>query len=300
MGTGIVSVALHLDNRAVASAVLLLLAAIVWVLLAALFCWRLVRDRPRARAEASSPAGLAGVAATAVLATRALYAGSLPLAAALLVLACGLWAAVAVPTLRAARSRGGGGGEAFMVTVAPQSLATLAAMASQHEHSLWLADVAIAFAAVGLLLYVVALAGFDLHALRSGPGAQWVAGGSLAISALAAAEVALAVGKLRSVSDISGQVSDAAFIVWIVAIAWLVVLALSELRWPRLRYSASRWSTVFPLGMYAVCSFTVATAYRTPGLTDFAHVWVWFAVAGWIATLAGMLRSAVRRPRGQA
>ena len=71
---------------------------------------------------------------------------------------------------------------------------------------------------------------------------------------------------------------------------WLPVLLVAELRWPRLRYNVRRWSTVFPVGMYAACSFVIATLTHASGITDFARVWVWVAVAVWLVVFAGMLR----------
>ena len=64
---------------------------------------------------------------------------------------------------------------------------------------------------------------------------------------------------------------------WALTIAWLPVLLAAEVLRPRLRYDVRRWSTVFPVGMYAACSFVVGAAARAPGITDFARVWVWVA-----------------------
>jgi tellurite resistance protein TehA-like permease len=58
------------------------------------------------------------------------------------------------------------------------------------------------------------------------------------------------------------------------------------LLWPR-----SPGSTVFPVGMYAACSFDVGTAARAPALTDFAHVWVWAGLAIWLIVFLAMLRN---------
>lgn len=59
---------------------------------------------------------------------------------------------------------------------------------------------------------------------------------------------------------------------------------------PRLGYDVRRWSTVFPVGMYAACSFIVGVAASAPAITDFARVWVWVAVAVWLVVFAAMLR----------
>ena len=59
-----------------------------------------------------------------------------------------------------------------------------------------------------------------------------------------------------------------------------------------MRYDLRRWSTVFPVGMYAACSFVVGAVASVPAITDFARVWVWVAVAVWLAVLAGLARRA--------
>jgi hypothetical protein len=48
-----------------------------------------------------------------------------------------------------------------------------------------------------------------------------------------------------------GALEDIATGLWVLTMLWLVVLLLADVRWPRLEYDARRWSTVFPLGMYA-------------------------------------------------
>ncbi|MEV4259577.1 hypothetical protein AB0J52_41005, partial [Spirillospora sp. NPDC049652] len=58
MATGILSAGLHLAGSEVLSVALLVLAALLWVLLCALFAERLLREPRRWRDEASVPAAL--------------------------------------------------------------------------------------------------------------------------------------------------------------------------------------------------------------------------------------------------
>jgi hypothetical protein len=90
---------------------------------------------------------------------------------------------------------------------------------------------------------------------------------------------------------------DASLVVWVAAIAWLAPRLVAEFRWPRLRYDMRRGATVFPLGMYAACSFSVAFAADVPGIGGFARVWAWIAFACWSLVLAATLRSAGRSVR---
>jgi tellurite resistance protein TehA-like permease len=74
---------------------------------------------------------------------------------------------------------------------------------------------------------------------------------------------------------------------------WLVVLLFAEARWPRLGYDGRRWSTVFPLGMYAACSFVVGVVAHMGAITSFARVWVWIGFASWVIVLVATIWRAV-------
>jgi tellurite resistance protein TehA-like permease len=65
-------------------------------------------------------------------------------------------------------------------------------------------------------------------------------------------------------------------------------------------YDVRRWSTVFPVGMYAACSFGVAQVEGSGGIERFARIWIWIALVVWLAVFGGLLgriRQAVRRLR---
>jgi len=81
---------------------------------------------------------------------------------------------------------------------------------------------------------------------------------------------------------------------------WLLVLLVAETRWPRLEYDARRWSTVFPLGMYAACSFAVGVVAHADAIVSFARVSVWIGLASWAIVSAATIRreaDVVRGPR---
>jgi hypothetical protein len=81
---------------------------------------------------------------------------------------------------------------------------------------------------------------------------------------------------------------------------WLPLLLLAEALRPWLRDDVRRWSTVFPVGMYAACSFVVGIAAHAGAITTFARVWVWVALIVWVAVFVVMLRRAVEVVRGVA
>ena len=80
-----------------------------------------------------------------------------------------------------------------------------------------------------------------------------------------------------------GQCRDSAFP--------LLVTGLRSCR-PRLTYDVRRWATVFPLGMYAACSFATGQVTGIAGIADFGHVWTWIAFTASLLALAGLFRHA--------
>lgn len=98
----------------------------------------------------------------------------------------------------------------------------------------------------------------------------WIALGALAISTVAASEV--------------HPLARFAFAVWLVAAAWLPFLCVMEAmrlatRGLEVRYDLLRWSTVFPLGMFSVASHVLGVSALYPVAAAF--LWVGLAIATW-------------------
>nr|WP_275410307.1 tellurite resistance/C4-dicarboxylate transporter family protein [Streptomyces sp. SID14478] len=294
MATGIVSVGFHLIGQDVLSAILFVLAAALWVLLAADFVLRLVRERSRWEHEADTPPALTAVAATCVLGTRCSLAGWQWLAEALLVLAVVVWPGLLFVVVRHWKPKMPGA--VFLVCVATQGLVVLGATLSAALRVHWLGYAAVVVFWFGLVLYVVAFTRFDPRQVCAGAGDHWVAGGALAISALAAAKLVLAgrAGDLWN-SDVTGVLRDMCGVLLALDVAWYVVLAVAEVLEPRFTYDVRRWSTVFPMGMTAVAALSVATAVETSWLKGPGQVLLWIAFAAWVLVAvgaAGSVRSA--------
>jgi hypothetical protein len=252
MSTGIVSVALHGLGWPAPSRILLALTAALWLALAlgeGLF------------------ASVAGVPATSVLGTRLTVAGHPALGEVLLAGAVLLFAR----HVRRIRVPARATGSDLLPSVAAQSLAVLCgALAGRLP---WLrAPGAIALAG-GLALYAATIARFDPRELVRGGGDQWVAGGALAIACLACAQLA--------------HDALAVLPLWIAALAWLPALVGGELARPRTGDRDRRWSTVFPLGMYAACSFAVSLSLGAGGPRIFAEALTPVALTAWGLVLMG-------------
>lgn len=297
MATGILSIGLDLTGYDVLSRIALAVTVAAWLGLAADFVLRLLRDPRRWLSESGSPAALSAVAATTVLGSRLSALGKQTLAEALLALAVALWPVLLFLVLRGWRR--GMPGAVFLGCVATQGPAVLGATLAHAVHTPWLAHVALVFFWLGLALYAAALYFFDWRQLARGSGDEWVAGGALAISALAGTKL-LKAGKgpahLWSGDD-QDVLHSMTIALLVLALAWYVVLWTAELRWPRPRYDVRRWSTVFPLGMTAVALLSAASALETGWLRTPGQVLLWIAVAACLAVAVGAAEGPLRAVR---
>ncbi|AZM76004.1 hypothetical protein D1J63_14260 [Streptomyces sp. KPB2] len=287
MATGIVSVALHLTGREVLSRIALALACVAWLILAANFVYLLFADRPQWVERAGTPGALTAVAATTVVGTRfSLLGWSLP-AAVLLVLAAVLWPWLLLLVVRHWGRRMPGA--VFLGCVATEGLAVLAATLAAATSTPWLAHAALVPFWLGIVLYLIALFRFDLRQVARGSGDHWVAGGALAISALAGAKLLAAAGTGMYLwnADDQAVLHDLTVFLLALDLAWYAVLLAAEIAWPRLGYDVRRWSTVFPLGMTAAATLSVSAVVDVPWLDAPGRALLWIAVAGWLAVATG-------------
>ena len=290
MGAGIVSLDLQSAHQAALSAFMLWLAAVAWLVLGV----RLVCRRDQFVREAGSPAAFTGVAGTAVLGTRLAMQDYHTAAVALLALSAVWWALLITPVLRHWKTPTAG--LSFVLSVATEGLAVLAATLAVSCRALWLLTAAVTPLILGLAFYAFTAARFDLREIFDGHGDQWIAGGALAISALAAATVAEAGGGLGQFSEQHSALSAGALVLWGLAMAWLPVLVTAELLRPRLGYDVRRWGTVFPLGMYAACSFATGRVTGITGIIEFGRVWTWIAFTASLLAMPHRPRCARRLP----
>ena len=268
MATGIVSVGASYEGLPALSDALLGVAAGAYVLLAVLVLSR----RP------SRPGfeGFAFVAATGVLASRLLVAGRLVVPLVLLGATVVSWLVVAARLRPDGRPRG----TWLLAVVATQSVAVVTATVAGRLDSPALLDAATAVWVLGLALYPALAVAVTRSGRRIAPD-HWILMGALAISALAAGQVAGARPAL----------GDAALAVWAAASALVVPLAAAHLLALVRRSTApgSPWTLVFPLGMYAVASVVDGNAVGPHALVATGHAFFWGALAAWAAVAATTL-----------
>ncbi len=259
-------------------------AVAAWLVLAV----RLVYRRDRLMSEARSPAAFADVVGTAVLGTRFALQGNRAVAAALLGLAAVWWALLVLPVLRHWQTPTVG--ISFLPIVGTESLGVLGASLAVSYRAGWLLTAAVAGLFAGLAIYVFAAARFDLRELVNGHGDHWVTGGALAASALAAAKITEGSRALGQLSAQHSALTTGTLVLWCLAMAWLLPLVTAEVLRPRPGYDVRRWATVFPLGMYAACSFGTGQVTGITGITDFGRWWTWVAFAASLLALGGLFR----------
>ena len=233
------------------------------------------------------PAAGAEVMGTGIVSVALSLNGDETLSRILLAIAAVVWALLLRPVL--AHWRTPTDGSSLVLTVSTESLAVLAATLGLVERADWLLVTALAPFVLGLCFYVFVIARFDLRQLIVGHGDHWITGGALAISTLAAGKLLGGAAKLSILGGGGGVLKDVALGLWVLTMLWLPVLVIAEITHPRLGYDVRRWSTVFPVGMYAGCSFAVGAAAQAGGITSFARVWVWVAVAVWTVVMVAML-----------
>ncbi|MDQ1016912.1 SLAC1 family transporter [Streptomyces afghaniensis] len=300
LATGTLSVGLDLAGYGGLSRIALGLACAAWLMLAADFTLRLLSTGTKWRAYAGVPgladtvatAALTTVAATAVLGTGFSAAGSQSLAAALLVPAVLLWPVpLALPAQDGERRRPG---TVFARCMATQGLAVLGATLAAAESAAWLAHAALVLFWLGLVLYVLALAGFDVRQVAEGRGDHWLAGGALALSALAGARLISSDSArlyLWNVDD-RGILRHVTVVLLVLTLACCAVLLAAEFLRPRPRADIRRWATVFTWATTAAAALAVAAALDVSWLDGLGEVLLWVAVAAWLAATAWAFASA--------
>ncbi|MEU0209384.1 tellurite resistance/C4-dicarboxylate transporter family protein [Streptomyces canus] len=292
MATGVVSVGLDLTGHETLSRIALVIGCAAWLGLAADVAVRLLREGGRWCADAGTECALTTVAATTVLGTRFSALGRQTLAEALLALSAVLWPVLIVRAVGHGKRRMPGG--VFLGCVATQGLAVLGATLAAAESAAWLAHTALVLFWLGLVLYGLALFRFDLCQVLEGPGDQWIAGGALAVSALAGSKlIAADSARLYLWNDDDHGVLRAVTVVLLVLdLAWYAVLVVAEFVRPRPRYDVRRWATVFPMGMTAVAMLSASATLDVAWLETPGEVLVWISVAAWSAVAAGAVGSA--------
>lgn len=121
----------------------------------------------------------------------------------------------------------------------------------------------------------------------------WVAMGATAITVLAGAHIVeMADAPMAIVT--SGLVAGASVVFWAFG-PWLIPPLVAASIWKHvvhrvpLRYEATLWSVVFPLGLYGVGAYRLGLAAHLPIVESIGEFEGWVALAVWTITFVAML-----------
>jgi tellurite resistance protein TehA-like permease len=188
-----------------------------------------------------------------------------------------------------------------------------------------------AFWAAGFILYLF-IAAWIIHRLffsrfqRSNwDAAYWICMGAPAIITLTGSEFLMYMPAISLSGTARAITLWMIFFAWVIGTLWIPYLLVMDMLklthipgspgsaplwirvfpWSRLVFSPqyylfnpSSWSRVFPMGMYAACTLSLAKATGYGFLESISRYWGWFALLIWSLTLIGTLRSLIPRSRG--
>jgi len=324
MATGIISVGMHLEGFDVLSRLLLGICVAAFVVLLGLNAVRFASYRAQVVEDFMDPRRAFGfftfVAGTNVLGVRVGLAGSEGTTAALLVVSGLAWVVLGYvvpwtavlgrqerPVLATAN------GTWFIWVVASQSVAVAAATIEPtfDDARRELALLAVVSWSVGVFLYAATglLVALRLMLYEFGPEEltppYWVSMGALAITVLAGARI-VEMADAPMVRVTRDLIAGVAVVFWAFA-TWLIPVLVAAGWWRHvrrripLRYDATFWSMVFPLGMYAVAGIYLGRADGLPVVEAIGRGELWVASVVWLVVFVAMGRqltaTVLRTPR---
>jgi tellurite resistance protein TehA-like permease len=318
MATGIVSMASDRAGFHTIAAVLLWLNAGQYLLLWFFTSWRLLRYG-RALLDdlmdhRSAPGFFSAVAATSVMGNQLILTGAYDLALALWVFGLFLWivltyAIFVTLTIKETKPTIDQGitGAWLLAVVATQSIALLSALLSRHftqpvrlhinflALSMWLWGGMMYIWMISLIFYRYTFFKFSPADFSS---SYWINMGAMAISTLAGSLLIENAADAHFLETLSPFLKGFTIFFWAAGSWWIPMLLILAVwrhlyrKFP-LSYDPLHWSVVFPLGMYATCTFEMAHAMSLDFLVPVARVFVYAALLVWAATFVGLVRSLI-------
>lgn len=320
MATGIVSLAAHLLAWSTVAQFLFDLNTVFFVVLWILTVWRMIRYPRRFFRDmgdhVSGPGFFTLVAAASILGSQFVVLDSdYRLGSWLWILAGVLWAVLTYAIFAALTIRTdkppldrGLSGSWLLAIVATQSISVLGGLLAGPEGPLsphFLNFLALAMWLWGGMLYIwmMALIFYRYAFFHFSPGdlspPYWINMGAMAISTLAGSLLILNAPQAPYLASLLPFLKGFTIFYWATGTWWIPMLLLLGVwrhiykRFP-LRYDPLYWGAVFPLGMYAACTWHLDRAMEFGFLSELTHVFFYIALLAWAVTFAGMLYTLAR------
>jgi tellurite resistance protein TehA-like permease len=325
MATGIVSLAAFMMEHRTLALVLFYLNvgqyAVLCVLYALRAWWHPKRFFGDMVAHPTGPGYFTTVAGTGILASQFMVlrenvlAGELLWLVASVLWVCLIYAIFTAFTVRHDKptlDRGINGGW-LLAVVATQSLSVTSALLAARigqPYRLELNLVALSTWLWGGMLYIwmMSLIFYRYAFFRFSPDdlapPYWINMGAMAISTLAGSLLILNAPHAPYLTSLLPFLKGFTVFYWATGTWWIPMLVLLGIwrhgveRFP-FRYDPLYWGAVFPLGMYAACTWQLDQAMKFGFLTYLPHVFLYIALSAWVVTFASMLRALARNLRGR-
>jgi tellurite resistance protein TehA-like permease len=323
MATGIVSIACQLHGFVNVAIGLLWINIILYGALWALTAARIAWHRNRVVADLWHHGRAVGffttVAATCVLGSQTLLiTGAWQAASALWVAGIVLWGVVTytvftVLTVKAEKpslAEGINGGW-LLAVVAGQSVCVLGAQLAEGfgiyaSHVLFFCLVM--WLGAGMLyIWIISLIFYRYTFFVISPSdlapPYWINMGAVAISTLGGATLAASAPHSTLLNELLPFIKGLTLFFWATATWWIPMLLTLGIwrhgyrRYP-IQYDPLYWGAVFPLGMYAVCTFRLAAVVDAPFLWIVPGTFLFASLAAWSLTMVGLIRHLARLARG--
>lgn len=257
------------------------------------------------------------VAATGVLASQfLLMTGSLRIGFVLWILTLILWvgltytifAALTVKQMKPTLDKGINGGW-LLAVVATQAVAVSSILVSAHigqPYRLELTLAALSMWLWGGMLYIwmMSLIFYRYTFFPLAPSdlepPYWINMGAMAISTLAGSLLIENTADAPFLASMLPFIKGFTLLYWATGTWWIPMLLLLGIwryvykRYP-LEYDPLYWGAVFPIGMYAACTWQLDRAMEFNFLTGLSRIFLYAALAAWAVVFAFMLFSLMRR-----